>query len=214
MKKIGFTLIELLVVMAIITALCLLGIPAIRAVSKSFTDRSVSIIEQLELCLKETRSLAMLNRCRAGLRFQQTQDNIQYAVFIIEDKTIELTEEEQENGSSAYVAVTHRAPISLGKINGIMDIGVFEMQDLSDKRAAVIFRSDGRLCFANVLMRNNPRAQDNIIFGEDGLFPEDITQIVSGPCFVIYLQKDSENEGFWQSLRPICINRYTGSLIR
>ncbi|MBN2181391.1 MAG: prepilin-type N-terminal cleavage/methylation domain-containing protein [Sedimentisphaerales bacterium] len=102
-KYSGLTLTEMVVVMAIIALLTAIGLPAVRALLKSFEFSSGSR-DMLSAALSGARAIAAKEHRYAGIRFQQDKDGCQYMIYIVHDP-------EKTGLSSGFRAVEGIEPI-------------------------------------------------------------------------------------------------------
>jgi hypothetical protein len=83
-KHSGVTLTELAVVIATIALLTTIGLPAIRALLKSFESDS-GARDMISAALSGARAIAAKEQRYAGVRFQQDMDGNQYMIHIVHD---------------------------------------------------------------------------------------------------------------------------------
>jgi len=104
-KHSGVTLTELAVVIATIALLTAVGLPAIRALLKSFESDS-GARDMVSAALSGARAIAAREQRYAGVRFQQDVDGNQYMIYIMHDP-------EKTGLSSGFRAVEGLKPMKL-----------------------------------------------------------------------------------------------------
>jgi type II secretory pathway pseudopilin PulG len=184
MKR-GITLIELTIVLGIIVLLAGLSLPAIRAFNDSVTSGSINTIN---VALNTAREIARSTQTYTGVRFQRSNDDVQYAIFIVYRP--ELTAE--DDPGLVCTALKGRKPISLGQRYSVL---------AEDSNApAVIFAANGQACRRVYVVVPNPDLTTPL-FGNS--FTEDINFQQSQLALLI----NDESS-------PYYVNRYTAELIR
>ena len=104
-KKNGFSLTEMVVVVAIIGLLAALGLPAIRALQKSFESGS-GPKSMINAALSTARAIAAKEQRYVGVRFELDFHDNQYMIFIIHDP-------ESTGLSNGFRALEGQKPIKL-----------------------------------------------------------------------------------------------------
>ena len=114
----GVTLTEMTVVIAAVAALTCLGLPAVRAIFKSF-ESSGSARAVISASLASARAIAAKEQRYAGVRFQKAYHPegplkaAQYMIFIVQDPNIM---------AYGFRAVEGTQPIKLPDTVGVMDL--------------------------------------------------------------------------------------------
>jgi len=121
-KQSGFTLTEMTVVVVTIALLVGIGLPAVRALLKSFESES-GAKSMISSALASARAIAAKEQSYAGIRFQKAYDTnpmnaSQYMVFIIHDDKILRS----VRGNLGCRAVEGLNPIKLPDSVGVMDL--------------------------------------------------------------------------------------------
>jgi len=200
MKK-AFTLIELLMVLAIIVLLIGVGSIAIKAMENSAgLAGSYSLLDSI---LNYVLSEAKGHQQYIGVRFQRTVEQQQYAIMIIAipDKYPNL-----ENPFISFKAMPGKKPIQIAQTVGIMPLYFIEQNEIIDPNCCVtiIFSPQGRLVRKSIIIEEHAEIFSN---DEDGY--------ISDNCFVIYNPKKyKESASFFDQLKPVYLNSYTGKIIR
>jgi len=86
-RQSGLTLTEMAVVVATIALLVGIGLPAVRALLKSFESES-GAKTMVSSALASARAIAAKEQSYAGIRFQEDLDGRQYMVFVIQNSAI------------------------------------------------------------------------------------------------------------------------------
>lgn len=113
-KKTGFSLTEMVVVLAIIALLTAIGLPAIRALQRSFESGSSSI-STLDAAFSTARAIAASEQRYVGVRFQLDINGNQYMIFIIHDP-------EKTKLSNGFRALDGQKPIKLPENVRLIDM--------------------------------------------------------------------------------------------
>ena len=138
----GLTLVETLVVVGIIAALVGLGLPAVRAMLRSFGSEE-SVRAMVQAGLSSARAMALEQQRYVGVRFQKASfgpgdglNNPQYMIFIVHDtRATDL--------ATGFRAVEGIQPIRLPDLLGVMDLTVVTRSaDGSDVLREDLIRSD------------------------------------------------------------------------
>ncbi len=168
-NKSGLTLIEMTLVIATIVLLAGFGLPAVRALVKSFESQS-SARSMVGAALGSARAMAVRNQRYTGVRFQKLcrskdasdplsglMDAPQYMIFIVH-------EEPKDMGGLAigFRAVEGLEPVKLPDSMGVMDISqiasdgdIDEVHELNDALTfSIIFSPSGKLVVREVRVRN------------------------------------------------------------
>jgi hypothetical protein len=115
-KHTGVTLTELAVVIATIALLTAIGLPAIRALLKSFESDS-GARDMISAALSGARAIAAKEQRYAGVRFQQDTEGNQYMIHIVHDP-------EKTGLSSGFRAVEGLKPMKLPENSRVADLAV------------------------------------------------------------------------------------------
>jgi len=124
-RQLGLSLIEMAVVIAVIALLVGLGLPAVRALLKSFETES-GAKSMISSALATARAIAAKEQKYAGIRFQKAYQPegplkaSQYMVFIIYDANIP----NGVTGNLGCRAVKSLKPIKLSDSVGVMDLTI------------------------------------------------------------------------------------------
>ncbi len=168
-NKSGLTLIEMTLVIATIVLLAGFGLPAVRALVKSFESQS-GARSMIGAALGSARAMAVRNQRYTGVRFQKMcrskdpsdplsglMDAPQYMIFIVH-------EEPKDMGGLAigFRAVEGLEPVKLPESIGVMDISriasdgdIDEAHELNDALTfSIIFSPSGKLLVREVRVRN------------------------------------------------------------
>ena len=203
MKNEALSLIEMTVVVAIIALLAVAGIPAIKALYKSFETGlcSKALINSTLSCAKAT---AQKERNYAGVLFEQ-KDNVQLALPIIQEPNnrhrIDLNLDEN---TILFNNEKGRQPVNLGEVSAIAPVYSDNNTKniLIGKPAVVLFSPAGKLVIKDV-----------------AIYP-DTAEYKSVRAFVIYDKSDwdkikqtREKEIFIDNLKTFFVNVYTGRII-
>ncbi len=131
-RQSGLTLTEMAVVVATIALLVGIGLPAVRALLKSFESES-GAKTMISSALASARAIAAKEQSYAGIRFQKAYDPSapdpmnasQYMVFIIHDTQIKPS----VRGNLGCRAVEGLNPIKLPDSVGVMDLKLGSQTD-------------------------------------------------------------------------------------
>lgn len=230
-KKVeGFSLVELLVVVAGILILVSLALPVIQTTQHSL-ETTISI-QGINGLLSMARATSRQLGRYAGIRFQQTDEDVQYAVLIMSEPTLyrdyPAPQESEPMGPIPCVIAMGSGGqgnvVNLGKSLGIAADTVIAagQLDIITRRVTMLFGPDGKLTNRLIVMRANPTLDDDI-YNDTGspLFPAETTEIPTNIGFVIYdiqewkAARDADQEPeFWLHQRARYVNRYSGQVIR
>ena len=145
-RQLGLSLIEMAVVIAVIAMLVGLGLPAVRALLRSFETES-GAKSMISSALATARAVAAKEQKYAGIRFQKAYnreqplnllDSSQYMIFIINDP------DDEPNGTglvNGFRAVESLKPIKVPDSVGVMDL--MYGQDLIPSGDGIISDEDG-----------------------------------------------------------------------
>ncbi len=161
MKRKAFTLTELLTVMAII--IIMLGI-TVKPIKNTLDSIKQSGSERIiKAMLAKSRSVAIGKQTLAGVRLQKTKEQ-QYAIFIIQNKTIPYPDDDK---SIPFTAIKGRRPVKL-------HIEFKETQ-------SIVFSKTGQLVIKSVMMRRDPLLANDEIYNSNGesLFQEEAAGTMS-----------------------------------
>lgn len=119
----GLTLVEMLVVVGIMAALVGVGLPAVRALLRSF-DSEDSVRTMIQTVLSSARAMALEQQRYIGVRFQEDPNGHTYMVLITEgvDSPVSATK---------FKAVGGIRPVRLPDAYGIMDLTVVRKRSLT-----------------------------------------------------------------------------------
>jgi prepilin-type N-terminal cleavage/methylation domain-containing protein len=142
----GLTLVEMLVVVGIIAALVGVGLPAVRALLRSF-DSEDSVRMMIQAALSSARAMALEQQRYVGVRFQKAfsgtgdgSSNPQYMVMIIHDK------ERAGDLANGFRAMEGLKPVLLPGQFGVMDrMVVTRSSDAKSVESEDLIRIDGNL---------------------------------------------------------------------
>lgn len=231
-RQSGVTLTEMTVVVAVIVLLVAFGLPAVRTLHNSF-ESGASARALIRAGLAAGRAIAAREQRYAGIRFQQDLSQThQYMIFIIHDPTL-VDDSGYTVPSSGFRVFEGLQPVGLPEMVSVMErvANVGEIDEPDDVRAAttfsVVFSPTGRLVVRDVqLLRRNA---DDGVFNDpstDPMFQDDYDNDFP------YQGEQSQNSfticdrtlfdkldtlkrfDYLQSLEPIHINAYTGTIIK
>ena len=193
-KQSGFTLTEMTVVVVTIALLVSIGLPAVRALLKSFESES-GAKTMISSALASARAIAAKEQSYAGIRFQKAYDSnpmnaSQYMVFIIHDDKILRS----VRGNLGCRAVEGLNPIKLPDSVGVMDLKLGSQDDekvnmdgeindpykLVDVTTfSILFSPSGKLLLHRHKAQNGNNINDSVfntkssILNKIGMFLED-----------------------------------------
>ena len=214
-RQFGVTLTEMAVVIAAVAILVVLGIPAARALLRSFATEG-STRAMISAALSSARAIAAQRQHYAGVRFQHAYDPKgplnapQYMIFIIHDA------DPSPNGTdlaTGFRAVEGFNPIRLPGSVGVMDLVIVErtilgnnqidstdnpinfdteidnVEQLSDTTTfSVVFSPSGKMVIHDVRVRNrNGKKDSSSPQSLDDIFntEKQITNLTA-PCGMFY----------------------------
>ena len=227
-RQSGLSLMEMAVIIATIALLVGIGLPAVRALIKSFeTEGGAKGV--ISAALSSSRTIAVKNQKYAGIRFQnRNQANgkgAQYMTFIIQDPNLYGPVYKAAYGFRAIQGIK---PVKLPETVGV--IGYIERVDeidtageLEDKITfSVVFSPAGKLVIHDVQVLR--QGSNDSVFNESGsgaMFTDDYytgTEL-SQNRFIIYDKNHFDGLDaagkfdYLDSLEIIYINSYTGAMI-
>ncbi len=232
-RQSGLSLIEMAVIIAVIAMLVGLGLPAVRALIKSFETES-GAKSVISAALSSARAIAAKEQHYAGIRFQNRdqQDNkgTQYMTFIIQDPNLYGPVYKAAYG---FRVVQGIKPIKLPETVGVMEVvglpeEIDDVSEVMDKTTfSVIFSPTGKLVIHDVqVLRRGP---NDTVFNEPGsgaMFIDDyynsdpsFHKESSRSSFIIFDRthfdklSPAERFDYLQGLEYIYINAYTGTII-
>lgn len=230
---------EMAVIIATIALLVALGLPAVRALVKSFETES-SAKGMISMALASARAIAAKEQRYAGIRFQYryqgTEKAAQYMTFIVQDANLDdaFSISRSFNVAYGFRAVKGLKPLKLPETVGVMEVvrnptEIDEDKEVIDKATfSVVFSSTGKLVIHDVqVLRRNP---DDRVFNDPDcpakpMFKDDFDngpsfhKEASQSSFVIYdkTQFDKlapgERFNYLRTLEVVYINPYTGTII-
>jgi len=222
-RQSGVTLTEMTVVVAVIALLVTFGLPAIRAFQGAFESEG-SARSLISAGLATARAIAAREQHYAGIRCQQDLHGYQYMIFIIHDP-------ERTERAYGFRAVEGLKPVRLSETIGMVEAAEyfenFEGEGAVDATTfSVVFSPTGKLIIRNVqVLRRSP---DDTVFNDPSknpMFEDDyknewpLEREPSRNSLTIYnralLNKLDmvQRSEYLQSLEPIYINPYTGTII-
>lgn len=219
MTKKGISLIELIVTMGIIVLLSVIGISSIKFLS-SHSQISNTVINGL---LSTARSIAVKESRYVGVRFQQTNDGRQYAIFIIHEPKIPYPVNRSDptdpnNSAVPFIALDKHKAIDMGTKDKIVSETILANRTISEdnKRVSFIFSPRGRLTRQWHSVYRNPQKPRDEYFNDipPALFKEDTHIQLSDKGFVIYGRpEDFNSPASFDNLKAQYINTYTGQVV-
>ena len=226
-RQSGVTLTEMTVVVAVIALLVTFGLPAIRAFRGAF-ESGGSVKGLISAGLATARAIAAREHRYAGIRCQQDLHGYQYMIFIIHDPTLAATFPVPLSGFRAVEGLKPvRLPETVGMAEAAEYFENFEGEGAVDATTfSVVFSPTGKLIIRNVqVLRRSP---DDTVFNDPSknpMFADDyenewpLEREPSRNSLTIYnralLNKLDmvQRSEYLQSLEPIYINPYTGTII-
>jgi len=238
-RQSGISMMEMAVVIATIVLLVGIGVPAVRALFKSF-ETEAGAKGVINAALSTARTIALKNQKYAGIRFQKLYQSenllkaVHYLTFIIQDPNLD---DSFTFSKTFHVAYGFRAAEGIEPIKLPDSVGVMEAVDLSDEiddddevqektTFSIVFSSTGKLVTHDVqVLRKN---LSDTVFNEPGsgaMFTDDyydddiFHKEPSHNNFVIYdriqFEKlgDSERFDYLQDMEHVYINAYIGTII-
>ena len=221
MKR-GVTLIELLFVVGAVAILVALAVPTVRTLNRSWgADINYQLLNGL---LSTAKAIAEKEGRYAGIRFQQTTDGKQYAIFIIHEPFVPYpvnpaNPADPNNDAIPCIAAAGKQAVLLGANISVAREQIIYTQNISpaDKSVTIMFSPTGRLVRKWVIAGANPRNLNDEYFDNDDskrlLFREDSGASFSHGGFVIYRNDQITEPGFYDHLQRTFINVYTGRII-
>jgi type II secretory pathway pseudopilin PulG len=217
LKQSGLTLTEMTVVIATILLLISLGLPAFRALIKSFETEG-STKSMISAALASARTIAAKEQKYAGIRFQNVYDPCnpdplnasQYMIFIIYDRGIPPSVQ----GNLGCRAVKGLKPIKLPENMGVMDLvlgannnviidtdaGINDQhrEGLVDTTTfSILFSPSGRLVLHTHKVQKATPNDD--VFNTKTYISR---QGNRGPMFIEDIEQDQPFETFFVSIQP------------
>jgi len=231
---------EMAVVIATIVLLVGIGVPAVRALFKSF-ETEAGAKGVINAALSTARTIALKNQKYAGIRFQKAYQSenplkaVHYLTFIIQDPNLDAESDGFEyKAAYGFRAVEGIAPIKLPGTVGVMEaVGVPKDIDedpeevLEKTTFSIVFSPTGKLVIHLVqVLRKN--AIDRI-FNEDAKNPMFIDDYYSSDPsfhretshnnFIIYDRiqfgklSPAARFDYLQGMEHVYINAYIGTII-
>jgi type II secretory pathway pseudopilin PulG len=164
-RQSGLSLMEEVVVVAIIAMLVFLGLPAIRAFTRS-VESGGSARAMISAALASGRAIASKEHRYAGVRFQnkfqEDGKGCQYMIFIVYDPCL-------PNGAQGNLgcrAVENYKPVKLPDSVGVMDLKIADVEINTDPQIdmpaevndtttfSILFSPSGKLVTHNLWVRN------------------------------------------------------------
>jgi len=219
MFKKAISLLEILIVLAIMAILSIMAIFSVKSMQIAKRGGGITVIDTILSC---SRSIAVANQRYVGIRFQQSSDYQQYAVFIIHDCNMNYPQNSANPDDPLNEAIPFKPysgiePVKLNPDCMVLSPSVTDHNSLTaqDITVSVIFSPAGRLVRKWVLVTAES-IYGNDIFGDnkDAIFPLDTTPILSVASIILYNRKDLANKKFIKSHPAYFINTYTGTIIR
>jgi prepilin-type N-terminal cleavage/methylation domain-containing protein len=241
-RRKGLTLTEVLTTIVIIVILTVVALPAINAFFDSMSS-SGSAEVMINAALSNARAMAISRQRYVGVRFQLAYNNIapnnpfaadQYMIFVINEPTlVKTTSTGTYTVPNGYCAVKGIKPIKLPPNIGVMVEGVADTavaNDIFDNTTfTIIFSPSGNLVIRPVVhvlregttdeVFNDPSV--NPMFQDDYENESPYKSEQSQRSFIIYdktefkraYEQGTPYSGYLQSVAPVYINPYTGTLI-
>ena len=238
-RQSGVTLMEMTVVAAVVVLLVAFGLPAVRTFYGSF-ESGGSVRGLISAGLASARAIAAKEQRYAGIRFQEDLEGHQYMVFIIHDPTLVDAEAAASlfynYRAEGFRVVEGIKPVKLPEAIRVMqfvaDVGqISDANGIREKTTfSVVFSPTGRLVVrqVQVLRRILAGGAIDTVFNDPifkPMFEDDYDnqwpfwRELSQNSFTIYdktlfdklniIQKFD----YLQSLDPVLINPYTGTMI-
>jgi len=213
-RQSGLSLMEMAVIIATIALLVGLGLPAVRALIKSF-ETAGGARGVISAALSSARTIALKNQKYAGIRFQNRDQadgkGAQYMTFIIQDPNLYAG---QYKAAYGFRAVQGIKPVKLPETVGVMEA-------VEGKTTfSVIFSATGKLVIHDVQVLR--QGLNDSVFNESGaMFTDDYYtgREPSQNSFRIYDKNHFDGLDaagkfdYLNSLEVIYINPYTGAMI-
>jgi len=195
----GITVIELLVVIAIMLLLTGLAMPVINLYrGGAYVGVSSTSLNSI---LSLGRSLAIKHQRYAGVRFQRSDADFQYAVIIIAEPQFGYP----DGDIIPCIAAENRQPIKFGKniCIGSEKIITEKIVDAHTIRPVIVFSPQGQLVRKLIQLHSNPRLETDDIFGSSDktLFAEDTAPLLSDKGLIIYYRGDEKQPNFFDTLK-------------
>jgi len=237
-KQSGLTLTEVLTTIVIIVILTVVALPAINAFFDSMSS-SGSAEAMISAALSNARAMAISRQRYVGVRFQKIYETRgplfadQYMIFIVNDTTI---------GAYAFCAINGMKPVKLQGNIGAIDLYLGSVSDqqisngISDPNLfndastfSIVFSPSGHLVIHK--QRAVRKSANDDVFNFEaavssptnpvGMFVVDGANELSRRSCIIYDTKEFRRayeqeipySGYLQSVAPVYINPYTGTLI-
>jgi hypothetical protein len=153
---------------------------------------------------RTARAVAEKHYRSTGVRFQQIENDEQYAILIIQEPNLPRVVDADDPNRIffPFVAMTNRKPVNLTSKIAIAS------QD-TDNRVSIIFSSAGTLSKRWVMMKANPKLANDRLYGPLGVFDEETVDHLSDTSFYIYERKKLEaadnKQEYFRTLKSVYI---------
>ena len=153
---------------------------------------------------RTARAVAEKHYRSTGVRFQQTENDEQYAILIIQEPNLPgVADADNPNLIFfPFVAMANRKPVSLTSKIAIAS------KD-TDNRVSIIFSPAGTLSKRRLVMKTNPNLANDRLYGPLGVFDEETVGHLSDTSFYIYerkqLQAADNKQEYFRTLKPVYI---------